>query len=281
LRYFPERWIDRLFEDVKQDHALAFAVHLGGLAAPGLACTDKIRRRRLVQFESLSHPFVYTPGHADWADCLNNNDGLGPPRKVLSLLRSTFFSEQRSLWSANMDVVSQGRADAAFARYRENWRWQVANVTFVTLHVIGNNNNLGRSPETDQEFATRTSANLTWLRAGFEYAERHRSRAVVLLMQADLFRTPSQFFARRRPSGYFRLRGAVDREARLFAKPVMIVHSEMEDDSRRDRHDRPLSGPENMTTVGAFGTPRQHWIRASLYDQPTAFKLTRRPLNMR
>ena len=187
--YFPEHWIDRVLEDVKQDHSLAFVVHLGGLAGPGLACTDKIRRRRLVQFDRSSRPFVYTPGHADWADCLNEDDGRGPPLTILSALRSTFFHEQRSGGPANMTVVSQGRVDAGFARYRENWRWQVSNVTFMTLHVIGSNNNLGRSPETDQEFATRTSANLAWLRAGFEHAERHRSRAVVLLMQADLFRT--------------------------------------------------------------------------------------------
>jgi hypothetical protein len=173
-----------------------------------------------------------------------------------------------------MDVVSQGRVDAAFAKYRENWRWQVSNVTFVTLHVIGSNNNLGRSPEADQEFATRTSANLTWLRAGFEYAAQHRSRAVVLLMQADLFRTSSQSLARRRPSGYSRLRGAVDRETRRFAKPVMIVHSEMEDHPRKD-------SPEHIMSVGAFGTPRQHWIRASLFDQPIAFKVTRNQLDMR
>jgi hypothetical protein len=180
-----------------------------------------------------------------------------------------------------MGVVSQGRVDAGFARYRENWRWQVSNVTFMTLHVIGSNNNLGRSPETDQEFATRTSANLAWLRAGFEHAERHRSRAVVLLMQADLFRTASQSLARRRPSGYFRLRGAVDREAPLFAKPVMIVHGEIDDDPRRDSQVRPLSGPDNIIRVGAFSTPRQHWIRASLFDQPTAFKLTRQQLDLR
>lgn len=280
-RYFPEHWIDRVFEDVTQDHSLAFVVHLGGLAGPGLACTDKIRRRRLVQFDRSSRPFIYTPGHADWADCLNEDDGQDPPLTILSKLRNTFFNEQRSGWPANMGLVSQGRVDAGFARYHENWRWQISNVTFMSLHVIGNNNNLGRSPETDQEFAVRTSANLAWLRAGFEYAGRHRSRAVVLLMQADLFRTPSQSPTRRRPSGYFRLRDAVDREARLFAKPVMIVHGEMDDDPRRDGQIRPLSEPENIVRAGAFSTPRQNWIRATVFDQPTSFKLARQQLDLR
>jgi hypothetical protein len=60
-------------------------------------------------------------------------------------------------------------------------------VTFVTLHVPGSNNNLGRSPEGDTEFAERNKANMTWLQQAFAHAKTNNSRAVMVMQQANMF----------------------------------------------------------------------------------------------
>ena len=58
-------------------------------------------------------------------------------------------------------------------------------VTFVTLHVIGSNNNLGRTPEMDAEYSKRNAANLAWMREAFDLATRSGSRAIMIVAQAD------------------------------------------------------------------------------------------------
>ena len=64
--------------------------------------------------------------------------------------------------------------EARYARFRENVRWTYGGALFVTLHVIGSNNNLGRTPVMDAEYAERTAANLAWMRQAFDLATRER-----------------------------------------------------------------------------------------------------------
>ena len=59
-------------------------------------------------------------------------------------------------------------------RFRENVRWSHGGALFITLHVIGSNNNLGRTPVMDAEYAERTAANLAWMREAFALATRQR-----------------------------------------------------------------------------------------------------------
>src|SRR5688572_14320122 len=56
---------------------------------------------------------------------------------------------------------------------------------FVTLHIVGRNNNLWRTPDMDAEYAERNAANLAWLRQAFELAKRNGSKALMLIAQAD------------------------------------------------------------------------------------------------
>ena len=51
-------------------------------------------------------------------------------------------------------------------------------VTFLTLHVVGSNNNRARTKEADAEYEERNEANLAWMRAGFAHAKSAGSRAV-------------------------------------------------------------------------------------------------------
>ena len=45
-----------------------------------------------------------------------------------------FFPEGRSLGQRTMPVESQAK-DSQYAKYRENQRWSMNGVTFVTLHI--------------------------------------------------------------------------------------------------------------------------------------------------
>lgn len=64
-------------------------------------------------------------------------------------------------------------------------RWTHGAVLFVTLHVVGSNNNLGHTPEMDAEYAERHAANLAWMSQAFELATRSGSQALMIIAQAD------------------------------------------------------------------------------------------------
>ena len=61
-----------------------------------------------------------------------------------------FFPEGRSLGQRTIPVESQSK-DAQFGKFRENLRWKIGGITFATLHMIGSNDNYGRTPEMDAE----------------------------------------------------------------------------------------------------------------------------------
>ena len=58
-------------------------------------------------------------------------------------------------------------------------------VTFVTLHIVGSNDNFGRTPEMDAEHRERKAANIAWLRNAFSEAKASNSRGLALLTQAN------------------------------------------------------------------------------------------------
>src|SRR5581483_3489091 len=76
-------------------------------------------------------------------------------------------------------------AVAGFEKYRENVRWVYGNVMFVGLDVQGSNNNRGRTPDQDAEYADREAANLYWLRDSFATAKTNGNPAIMVIWQAD------------------------------------------------------------------------------------------------
>jgi len=175
--------------------------------------------------------------------------------------------------------------DPAFARYRENARWDLGGVTFLTLHVPGSNNGLGRTPQGDAEWAERNTANLAWLRAGFAHATANGSRAVMILQQANMFSAILPIAdPPKTPSGFSDLLAELERQAVAFARPVVLVHG----DSHYFRVDKPLSplrvrgkppvtALENFTRVETFGSPYSHWVHVSVEaDDPNVFTFRQR-----
>ncbi len=268
---------------------LAFVVHNGDFWWDGAAwtekaggfppCSDETFQDRLHLAQGSRHPFIFVPGDNEWADCHRAKPRTYDPFERLAKLRQMFFPGDRSLGRRTMRLTRQSE-DARHAKFRENVRWTYGDVLFVTLHVIGSNNNLGRTPEMDAEYAERTAANLAWMRQAFALATQGGSRGVMIIAQANpRFETswPSDMQQRymlaglgfkspetRRATGFDEFLAALEKETVAFGRPVVYVHG----DSHLFRVDKPLVGSksrriiENFTRVETFGYPYAHWVRA-------------------
>jgi hypothetical protein len=278
-----EPLLDNVLSDLNHRH-LAFLVHVGDLGRPRSgSCSDALWARRFVQFSASANPLIYTPGDNDWTDC-HAHEGVtgGDPLERLSALRAKFFAAEQSFGQRTIALTRQSSADAGFAKYRENVRWEFGGITFLTLHVVGSNNGRGRTAEGDAEFAERNSADLVWLAAGFEHARVRGSRAIMIAQQANIFPAFSPFPGnpRQEPSGYAELREALGKEAAAFGKPVVLVHG----DSHYFRIDKPfmrrppqIPTVENFTRVEGFGSPYHHWLEVSVAgDDPNVFTFHQR-----
>jgi hypothetical protein len=283
LGYTPEEeaWVDNVHADLNRDTSLAFVVHVGDLSAPRFSGTHELLTRRLAQFRASAHPLVYTPGDNDWTDCRPPAVEGGDPLERLINLRTMFFVGNQTLGQRTFAVTRQSQnAEPSFANYPENVRWDLEGMTFVTLHVTGSNNGLGRTPEGDAEYVERNQANLAWLKEGFAHAKAHNSRAIMIMQQANLFpefppfpQTPQN------PSGYADLRAQLQHETMAFGKPVVLVHG----DSHFFRIDKPLSplrvrgkpvitAFEHFTRVETFGSPYHHWVHVTVdTNDPNVF----------
>lgn len=271
LAYAPksEVLLDAVLADLDRT-PLAFVAHVGDLGAPRAgSCLDALWARRFQQFSTSANPLVFTPGDNDWTDC-HDAQGVegGVPAERLASLRALFFKGEATLGQRQLGLVRQSR-DPQFASYRENARWDIGSVTFITLHVVGTNNNLGRIPEADAEYADRMRANLDWLRAGFAHARAAGSRALMIIQQGNIFPalTPFPGNPKADPDGYADLRAAVAKEALAFIRPVALVHG----DSHFFRVDKPymIRGAKdplvpNFTRIETFGDPNHHWVQVTI-----------------
>ena len=267
---------------------LAFVAHNGDFWWDGAAwteqagglppCGDDTFQNRLALAQNSRHPFIFVPGDNEWADCHRAKPRAYDPLERLAKLRQMFFPGDQSLGRRTIRLTRQSESPR-YASFRENVRWTHGDVVFVTLHVIGSNNNLGRTREMDAEYAERTAANLAWMRQAFELGRRSGSRAIMIIAQANpRFETswPADMQQRymlaglgfkspetRRATGFDEFLAALEQETVAFSKPVVYVHG----DSHLFRVDKPLVSSksrriiENFTRVETFGYPYTHWVR--------------------
>lgn len=271
---------------------LAFVVHVGDTQndprgyyprpeVGSLPCTDDNYKTIYDSFQTVRHPFILTPGDNDWADCHLVREPKVDPLDRLAKVRAMFYPEGRSLGQRTIPVESQSK-DVPFAKFRENLRWTIGGVTFATLHIIGSNDNLGRTPEMDAEQAERKTANIAWMRRAFAAAKASGGRGVVLMAQANpgfenywppaaKSRYFSPFVPRGQPvpsypAAFDDYIAALGEELENYEKPVAFLHG----DTHLFRIDRPLYSKktnrmfENFTRVETFGDPDTHWIRVTV-----------------
>jgi hypothetical protein len=271
---------------------LAFVVHVGDTqndprgyypnpSVGLLPCTDENYKTIFNSFQSIRHPVILTPGDNDWADCILVREPKVDPLERLAKVRAMFYPDGRSLGQRTIPVESQSK-DAQFAKYVENLRWTIGGVTFATLHIVGSNDNLGRTPELDAEQAERKVANIAWMRASFAAAKAAGSRGIVLMTQANpgfenywppaaKSRYFSPFVPRGQPvpsypAAFDDYIAALAQELESYDKPVAYLHG----DTHLFRIDKPLYSKktnrafENFTRVETFGDPDTHWVRVTV-----------------
>lgn len=295
LGYPPET--EPLFANVLADlnmSPLDFVAHVGDLGNPAFeSCTDDFQGRRLTQFQASAHPLIYTPGDNDWTDCWEDRAGNLDPFERLARVRAMFFLDENSLGQRQIPLIRQSR-DPAYAKFRENARWNYGGITFLTIHYV--DEVLGRTLEGDAEFAERNAANLAWLRQGFR--EARSGAGIVIMQQGNPFpERPTDLEAPAEPRRAFReLINALEEETLAFGSPVLFVHG----DTHYFRVDKPLfrSAPGcrigfmppilgcqivNFTRLEGFGNPTHHWVQVSVdASDPGVFTIRPRlvPANM-
>jgi hypothetical protein len=271
----------RLMEGVNRSN-VAFVVHLGDFKASRSGhCDDELYKARMEQFNASRHPLIYTPGDNDWTDCHHPQAGGYKPTEALGRLRRIFFPDNRSLGREKIALQRQS-SDPRYGQFRENARWYRGGVLFATIHMVGENNNLGRTAEDDAEYRERNGANLAWLEECFAAAREQGADAVVLVAHANprferdfprgRIRAIGLRGAPAQPSGFNDFLASLRREVRAYGKPVVLIHG----DTHYFRVDKPMftaetsSGTdlgrqvENFTRVEVVGFPDAHWVRITV-----------------
>jgi hypothetical protein len=276
---------------------LAFVVHIGDFqgdprgyyrspAGTSLPCNDENYKTIYDSFQSVRHPFIVTPGDNDWADCHFVRESKVDPLERLAKIRTMFYPEGRSLGRRTIPVESQAK-DRQYAKFRENLRWSIGGVTFTTLHIVGSNDNFGRTPEMDTEHVERKGANIVWMRAAFAAAKASGSHGLALMTQANpgfenywpataKSRYFSPFVARGQPvpsypAAFDDYIAALAEELETYDKPVAFLHG----DTHLFRIDKPLYSKktnrlfENFTRVETFGNPDSHWVLVTVDPSDT------------
>ncbi len=240
-------------------------------------------------FNASKNPLVVTPGDNDWADLVELKTRKLDPLDRLAKVRAMFYPQGSSLGQRRMPVTSQADVDPAHAAFRENLSWSIGGVDFVTLHIIGSNDNLGRGPALEAEQQQRKAANLSWLRRAFAQARERKSLGFVIIVHANIgFENlwPASYHGRyyRPLSGvktpkpeptvyddYIRTLGG---EMEGFETPTLLLHG----DTHLFRIDKPLFSArtqrpfEHFTRVETFGWPDSHWVSIEVDPaQPQVF----------
>ena len=260
--------------DINSDRNLSFVVHDGDIKNGSSLCSNEMFFNRLALFNAFEPPLIYVPGDNEWTDCHRANNGSYDPLERLAFLRALFFANDESLGGRTMTLERQS-ADPAYASYPENVRWAVKSVMFAGLHIVGSNNNLGRTASADAEYAARNAANLVWLADTFARARAEEHKAVMLIIQAN----PNFELPAAQRTGFNDFLAALEAETLAYGKPVVLVHG----DSHYFRIDKPLRGTqsgrrvEHFTRVETFGEFDNHWLHVTVDPtNPNVFVLDQR-----
>lgn len=217
----------------------AFTLHVGDIKSGSSACSDENLQKVKDEFTLFTGPLIYTPGDNEWTDCHRDAAGNFDPLERLAQVRQMFFTVGTSLGRTPMPVTSQ-------PNQIENARWVTEGVVFATLHVVGSNNGMERTPASALEYFTRNAANVEWIRSTFAQAKADNAPAVVIGFQADLW-----FGAPLLPSdiGLRDTLNTLAAESKAYGRPVLLIHG----DSHVLVIDRPLLEAGTRTTPGQTG----------------------------
>ena len=238
-----------------------FSIHVGDFKSGSTRCSDEEYAEQLKHFSLFEKGVIYTPGDNDWTDCYRLSNGNYDPIERLSTLREMFFFNETSLGQKPLRLVSQAQLQQNNSEYVENKRWVHDDVLFVTLHIVGSNNNFeARSPEATSEFFERDAANIAWIRAAFDLAQQKNYKAIVFAFQANVFISRSMWEDYPAWSGF---RNSIGHTllplAQDWAKPVLLING----DGHQYRFDQPYKLKDQvLSNVTRLEVPGASDVRA-------------------
>ena len=259
---------------------LAFVVHDGDIKSGSSVCSDAVLRDILSVFKASKHPLIYVPGDNEWTDCHRSSNGSYDPLERLNKLRQLFFTGDVALGQRKLALKRQSRSPA-FAKYRENVRWETGGALFVGLNLPGSDNNYHGTTDLRgpvPEFVQRSAANRAWLAQAFAHARAKKLAGIMIVIQAN----PKfdDFNAGKVLPGYLGFLTQLRQETQAFAGQVVLVHG----DSHWQQINQPMLDPvsrqpiKNFTRVETFGWPFFGWIKASVDPtDPKVFRFSPRP----
>lgn len=296
---------DRVMQELNA-RELAFVAHIGDFqfdprpyerdpSSARMPGDDATYDYVLKTFGASRNPLVVTPGDNDWADLFEMRSRTFDPLERLRKVRSSFYPPGSSLGQRKMPLASQADVDGRHAAFRENQAWSLHGIEFATAHIIGSNDNVGRSPAMDAEQLQRKAANLDWIKRAFAQARERKALGLVLIIHANLgFENlwPSGYLGRYyRPLMNVKAPAKVDAtayddyikllstEMETFKAPTLLLHG----DTHLFRIDKPLFSArtqrpfENFTRIETFGWPDTHWVHFAVDpEQPQVFTITPR-----
>lgn len=256
----------------------SFSIHVGDIKSGSTPCTDENFKKVFDQFATFEQPLVYTIGDNEWTDCHRERAGKFDPLERLAKVRSMFFATPgQSLGKSTMPVESQGVVmKDKFATYVENSRFEKNGVVFATVHVVGSNNNLeAGTAKVAMEFFDRDPANVAWIDDTFRKAKESGAKAVVLAWQADVMDISQKETDIPRSSGFGNTIKAVERGAKAFGGPVLVISGDnhtFEVGTFLDTSRKPVP---NVTRLQVMGETKVHAVRVSVDpDSPGVFGFT-------
>jgi hypothetical protein len=252
----------------------AFTIHVGDTKGGSTPCSDTEFQRILDQLQTFEGALVYTPGDNEWTDCHRRDAGGFDPRERLAKLRTMFFAQPgKSLGKTPLDIESQAQAMPPHAAYVENARFAKNDVQFISVHVTGSNNGFeAQDPAAAAEFFARDKANVAWIDDSFKRALASNAKAVVIFMQAEFDQARFPNGSMPRQSGFTGVLDAIERGARAFGKPVLVVNGDehfIELKPMQNSRGRPIP---NVLKLMVYGENDVHAVRVIVDpDSPGVF----------
>jgi len=240
-------------------------IHVGDTKTGGTLCSDEMLDRQLDYFNTYDSAVLYSPGDNEWTDCHRKFTGAYDPLERLAYIREHYFAKpELSLGARKITVKHQGNEG-----YPENVRVLHKDILFVTLHIVGSNNNFRPDDENaTKEFFARDKANIKWLKESFDDALLSGAKAIVIGIQADIFDV------RNRPYGYLEkfylgssfanFGNTLIQQTNLLNKPVLLIHG----DTHQFRMMRPfIEKSPQLFAMQVFGDRNMHAVKISVNDE--------------
>lgn len=245
---------ERLITDLNKEKP-DFTVHVGDIKGGSSPCTDSVFQLIYQYYQQFEHPFILTPGDNDWTDCHRVKAGGYVPEERLARLREVFYRDNRSMGNPQLELLTQS-SYKGYEKFVENAMWEMKEVTYATIHVVGSNNHYHPNDASkNSEFIERDAANIFWLEEAFSRAKSQGSRGLVLFLHAAMNYSGSE------ESGFRNFTPRLREEVMAFGKPVLLIygdhHSFLVSKPLKDEEGRVLT---NFTSLMVFGDHDMHAV---------------------